>query len=511
MQRGRLDEAAAAIEALKRRNEGIADVWALDGEIAIRQRRMSDAVTAVDRAAALEPDIADRHIQRARCYVIAGNIDEAKVSVLRALQYDVDRLDHLLVLGGVLVRCDEHEKALGIYEAAQRAAPDNADVYRGLASVYRFLGRSNDAETACDRALELDASDYESAGMRSSLRKQTPENNHVEDLLAMAQSGFRSWRGEVHVCYALAKEYEVLGAYELSFSWLSRGAQRKRQHTRYDLADDVGIFAALKDAFTADVIASYRGRGHDSDEPIFVLGMPRTGSTLVERIISSHSQVQSAGELSTFSIEMVRMVNERNQAVDRLALPAHAAVLPMRELGQRYLDGVAPARDGSPRFVDKLPLNSLNIGLIHGALPNAKIVHVMRNPMDACYAIYKYLFKHGYPFSYDLTELATYYGHYADLMDHWRELLPNGRIYHIRYEQLVDDLPGEARRLIDHLELGWEQDCEDFHTTEHATTTGSASQVRQPVYRSSIGKWRRYEKQLEPLAEALAARGLTDD
>jgi hypothetical protein len=324
----------------------------------------------------------------------------------------------------------------------------------------------------------------------------------------MANAGIRNWRGEVHVCYALAKEYEDLGDYEPSFSWLSRGASVKRQHTRYDINDDVQIFGALQEAFTADVIASFDGTGHVSDAPVFVLGMPRTGSTMVERIISSHSQVQSAGELSTLSVEMVKMVNECNQSVDRLALPAHAAALPMQELGQRYLDGVAPARDGSPRFVDKLPLNSLNIGLIHGAFPNASIIHVIRNPMDTCYAIYKYLFKHGYPFSYDLAELANYYAHYVALMDHWRAVLPAGRIYDIHYEQVVTDLAGEARKLIDHLGLAWEQGCEDFHASEHATTTGSASQVRQPVYQSSVGKWRRYEKQLEPLSNALAERGV---
>jgi hypothetical protein len=240
--------------------------------------------------------------------------------------------------------------------------------------------------------------------------------------------------------------------------------------------------------------------------------MPLTGSTLVERIISSHSQVQNAGELSTLSIEMVKMVEEqRAAAVDRLALPEKAAALPLQELGQRYLDAVAPARDGSPRFVDKLPMNSLNIGLIHGAFPNARIVHVVRHPMDACYAMYKYLFKHGYPFSYDLSELASYYSHYYALMAHWREVLPRGRIYDVHYEAVVDDVSGQARSLIEHLGLPWEPACETFHASQHASTTGSASQVRQPVYRSSVGKWRNVEAQLQPLADALGAQGIPVD
>jgi len=512
MQQGRLAAAAAAVEQLKEGNRDIADVWALDGEIAIRQRRIADAIVAVDRAADLEPGIADRHIQRARCYVIAGDTDEAKVSARRALEFDISRLDHLLILGGVLVRCDEHDKALRLYEQANRLDPDNADVFRGLASVYRFLGRTDEAESACDLAIQLDPHDYETIGLRSSLRTQTDDDNHVPALLELAKAGTRNWRGQVHVCYALAKEYEDLADFEQSFTWLTRGAQAKRRHTKYDVEDDVRIFAAIRNAFSADVMAEYEGGGHLSDAPIFVLGMPRTGSTLVERIITSHSQVQNAGELSTLSIEMVKMVGEQSgAAVDRLALPQKAAALQLRELGQRYLDAVAPARDGSPRFVDKLPMNSLNIGLIHGALPNARIVHVVRHPMDACYAMYKYLFKHGYPFSYDLSELATYYGHFHELMTHWRNVLPQGRIYDVHYEAVVDDVDGQARLLIDYLGLPWEPACETFHASKHASTTGSASQVRRQVYRSSVGKWRNFAAQLRPLADALSARGIAID
>jgi len=266
----------------------------------------------------------------------------------------------------------------------------------------------------------------------------------------------------------------------------------------------------LKDAFTSEAIDRFRHSGNESKEPIFILGMPRTGSTLVERIISSHSEVQSAGELSSFSIEMMKMIDEMSggKPVDRLELAKRSTELSLGELGERYLEAVEPIREDTRYFVDKLPLNSLNIGLIFGALPNAKVIHVVRDPMDACYAMYKYLFKNGYPFSYDLAELAAYYTEYFRLMQHWREVLPDGWIYDVRYEDVIEDSLGESRRLLEHLDLSWEDDCESFHVSEHAATTGSASQVRKPVYGSSVGKWRNYERQLEPLRLALEKSGI---
>jgi tetratricopeptide (TPR) repeat protein len=470
-------------------------------------------MAAVDRAVELEPDLPDRHIQRARCYVLVGDTDQAKVSAEIALQHDIQRLDHLLILGGVLVRCGEQQAALQVFLKAKETSNDSADVHRGLASVYRFLGQLGEAEVSCEAAIRLDPHDYEMIGLRSSLRTQSSRNNHIKSLTDLERSGLKNWRGVVHVAFSLAKEYEDIGEYQESFKWLNHGASTKRRNTKYDLEDDLKIFGALTRTFSADVIAKYQGTGTTSKEAIFVLGMPRTGSTLVERIISSHSMVQSAGELSVFSVEMMKLVEElaTGQKVDRLKLAEFASQIDMRRLGERYLEVVARGRDGSARFVDKLPLNSLNIGLIHAALPNAKIVHVVRNPMDACYAMYKFLFKNGYPFSYDLEELAAYYTEYYRLMEHWRRVLPEGKIYDIVYEDVVDDLPGQAAKLIDYLGLPWEASCKEFYRNEQSATTGSASQVRRPVYRSSVGKWRYFEKELLPLKNAFEKAGIPID
>lgn len=512
LERGELDAARQSVESLMAAHAGVGDLWALAGEIAIRQGRLADALAATARALALEPRLPERHVQDARCRMLAGDAAGARDAARAALGLGVRRLDHLLVLGGVLVRCGEQQSALEVYRQASSIAADNADVQRGLASAYRFLGDVRNAEAACDAAIRLDPEDYETVGLRSSLRAATPESNHVDALQALLSRGIRNWRGEVQVAYALAKEFEDLGDDVRSFANLERGAMLKRRHTRYDLEDDLRIFPALEAAFSAARMAK-ASDGHRSDAPIFVVGMPRTGSTLVERIISSHSAVQSLGELSTLSIEMMRLVEEGQGGakLERARLPELAAALPMHKLAERYLAGVAPLRDARPRFVDKLPLNALNVGLIHLALPNAAIVHVLRHPMDACYAMYKYLFRNGYPFSYDLGELAAYYAAYHRLMAHWRAVLPAGRMIEVRYESLVEDLPREARALIARLGLSWEPACESFHENRNPSMTGSASQVRRPVYATSVGRWRRLARELEPLRRALSERGVPVD
>lgn len=509
LQRNDLAAARRAVKTLRAAHEDVGDVWALDGEIAMREGRIQEAIAAVDRAAALEPGLAERHVQRARCRVIAGDIAGARESAAKALQLGVSRLDHLLVLGGVLVRCGEQQEALEVYRRAEARAPANADVQRGLASVYRYLGEIEKAEAACDAAIRLDPEDHETIGLRSSLRTFTPEDNHIDELRAREARGTKSWRGAVHLSYALAKELEDLGRHVESFECLQRGAGIKRRHTRYDLKDDLAIFPAIREAFSPARMSA-PADGHDTQAPIFVVGMPRTGSTLVERILSSHGQVQSLGELNTLSLAMMRLVEQGQGGarIDRARLPQLAAALPMRALAERYLQDVAPLRDDRPRFVDKLPLNSLNIGLIHLAMPNAAIVHVVRDPLDACYAMYKYLFRNGYPFSYDLEELGAYYAAYYRLMDHWRAVLPPGRIYDIRYEDVVDDLPGEARKLIAHLGLQWDPRCEAFHANRSPSMTGSAAQVRRPVYATSVGSSRSVERELAPLRRVLAERGV---
>ena len=509
LRQGRLPQAATVVQRLKGNHAASAAVWALASEISLRQGKLDLALDEIDRAVGLDKGNSRRHVQRARCAVLAGLVPDAKASVASALKRGVTDADEFLMLASVLVRCDDHQGALGMYREAEAIQPDRNELQRGMATVFRFLGRLDEAETACDRAVAIDPHDYEMLNLRSSLRRQSRKNNHVEELKGLLGRGVKDWRGAVQVSYALAKELEDLERYDEAFRYLAQGASLRRRNTKYDVVDDVRIFGAIENALTGEAIRRARGGGDPSAAPIFVVGLPRTGSTLVERIVSSHSQVRTAGELNDFAIELLKLVGKNDgRQPDRLDLPAASLQVDMKALGANYLTAARERVPGAARFIDKLPLNSLYLGLIHLALPNARVVHVERHPVDTCLAMYKYLFKNAYPFSYELDELATYYIEYHRLMAHWRSVLPEGWMHDIRYEDLVRDQRGVTAELLDYLGLAWEDACLDFHLNVQPSTTGSASQVRQQLYDSSVGRWRAFEKHLGPLIGKLAQAGV---
>lgn len=513
MQQGNLPAAEATIAQLKTSHDSIAAVWALASEISLRQGKIRHAWTEVNRAVDLDGHNTRRHVQRARCAVLAGFVTEAKQSVGAATKAGVTDVNDQLMLASVLVRCDDHEGALAWYKKAEAIQPNRNELQRGMASVYRFLGDVKQAEQACNKALTIDPHDYEMLNLRSSLRKRTKDNNHIRELKDLLGKGIKNWRGAVQVAYAVSKELEDIENYDEAFEYLEKGASLRRRNLKYDLKDDIKIFSAIINAFSKEAVEAAVGHGYSSDAPVFILGLPRTGSTLVERIISSHSRVITAGELNDFALELLKLTGAGNNGKQpaRLDLPKASLAVDMHSLGQNYVNTVRPLIEDTPRFIDKLPLNSLYIGLIYLALPHARVVHVNRHPVDTCFAVYKYLFKNAYPFSYDLDELGDYFIEYHKLMEHWRKILPDGWMYDIQYEDIVSDQKKATEKLLDYLDLEWEDSCLEFYLNEQASTTGSASQVREQLYKSSVGKWSYYEKQLAPLMDKLKNAGINID
>jgi hypothetical protein len=247
----------------------------------------------------------------------------------------------------------------------------------------------------------------------------------------------------------------------------------------------------------------------DCEEPIFIVGLPRTGSTLLERMLGSHSDVFAAGELQNFAIELVKLAKSTfaGERLDKLSLVNKSTRLDFSALGANYLDSTRPRTGSSRFFIDKMPLNFLYIGLIHLALPAARIVHLTRHPMDACYAIYKTPFDQAYPYSYDLQDLGRYYIAYRQLMDHWHAMLP-GRVLDVAYEDLVSNTEGTIRQVLEYCDLEWQPACLDFHQSLAPTNTASAAQVREPVYTSSVAKWRHVEEGLAPLRTMFEQAGI---
>jgi hypothetical protein len=295
---------------------------------------------------------------------------------------------------------------------------------------------------------------------------------------------------------------EDLGDHAESFVWLKRGADARRAALSYQVERDVEAMALIAEVFSAEKLAT-PAPGASYARPIFIVGLPRTGTTLIERILGMHSQVTALGELTELPLAVTRAAagGQKSETIRRAGAADFAA------FGRDYLRAVAGYQAPRPITTDKLPSNFLYIGMLRLALPRARVIHVRRNPMDSAYAIYKTLFRMGYPYSYDLGDLAAYHAAYDRLMAHWRAAAP-GFVVDLQYEDLATAPEATARALFERLDLNWEPACLDFHRDTGPVATASAAQVREPVHRGSVDLWRRYEAGLAPFAAKLRALGV---
>jgi tetratricopeptide (TPR) repeat protein len=465
----------------------------------------SRALERIELALKKHPESATLLVQKALCLRDLRRMPEALVVAAHARPsawHDPQALD---ALGAFYSLAGEQQRALESYDRLLTIAPNNPSTHLNRAAVRRFLGDLGGAECDYDRTIKAQPSDFEAYFNRSELRVQTSDRNHIRELDALLQRPISSWRGEVQLRYALAKEYEDVGEYPRAWEQLSRGAALRRRHLQYDVRADLDAVERICSAFPTTPPVE----GYPSTEPIFVVGLPRSGTTLVERILSSHSMVSGAGELDHFAQALVAAVRRKTgrEDIPRKELIEHSARLDFRELGTDYVERTRPTTGLTPRFTDKMPLNYLYCALIRHALPKARVVHVARHPIAVCHAMYKTLFKQGYPFSYDLEETGKYYIAYRRLMKHWLETLPEF-IYHISYERLIADQEGETRRLLEFCGLEWEDGCLAFERNPAPTTTASASQVRRALYNSSVSLWRHYSNELRSLQRQLAGAGI---
>ena len=313
---------------------------------------------------------------------------------------------------------------------------------------------------------------------------------------------------QINLHFALAKAYADLRRHELAFRHLLAGNALKRRQTEYDEAVTLGKLARSRAVFTPELVGGLRGFGDPSRRPVFIVGMPRSGTTLVEQVLASHSQVFGAGELEHFSRAAASVCEPSGATVPYPEMLATITGERLRVLGTRYLasaSAVAPRAAAAERITDKMTANFRLVGLIHLALPGARIIHVRRDPADTCFSCFSKLFAGEQAFTYDLGELGRYYRAYEALMAHWRAILPPDAMLEVQYEELIADFEPQARRLLAHCGLEWEDACLAFHKTQRPVRTASATQVRQPIYRSSVGRWRPYEPWLGRLRNALGA------
>jgi tetratricopeptide (TPR) repeat protein len=513
MQQGKMREAIAGSQQLNQQFPQFASGWYTSSQVAAKLGNPTVALRAIENALRLQPEENRWKLQQAFCLADSGQIIPARDIALALHKEKLSSGYQCASLGLLMSRLSMQERALAHYQRAISLEPELGEHYYNIAAVHRFLGNFDEAELALAEAIEKNPEDFEAYKLRSDLRRQTPQRNHIDSLGLALKKYADKPRAAVQLHYALAKELEDVGQWQQSFVHLQQGASTRRKLMRYDVQGDLDTMAKLQEVYQPPMFD--RGtEGCNNPDAIFILGMPRTGSTLLERIIGSHTKVYAAGELNNFAVEMMRAVprpttaaassNSINSKTERVAQSAH---IKFSELGKNYIASTRPATESAQRFIDKMPVNFLYTGLIHLALPQAKIIHMKRQPLDACYAIYKNLFGDAYPFSYHFGDLARYYAAYEKLMEHWHSLMP-GAIYDIHYEDLVADTEGQSKQVLEFCDLSWEPGCLQYYKNSAASTTASASQVREPVYNSSVGKWRHYSNELQPLIELLQNEGV---
>lgn len=513
VQAGRYDDALAMAGELTRTAPALPDGWFAASHINFRLGRRERALRAITRANELIPWFPPWQLQELVCLEACGERARAITLGRKLLEEILPDPHFYATLSGTLFSLQQFEAARRAQQKALALQPDHAAFHLGLASIELALGDLAAARASCERCLALAPNDPEALYFHAGLGRKSPADNNVPALLEALAHPPPGRAAHARLMFALAKELEDLGRHEESFQHLARGAGLFRTTLDFDIDDEVRFLEAIAGSWTHEQVwRDLPATGHQPHSPIFVVGLPRTGTTLVERILGAHSQVRSAGELPDFGRLLGQMMDElpETMAGSRAEMVAHSTGLDFAELGRRYLEKVTPLAGGAPNFIDKLPQNALYLGLVHRALPDARLVLVWRHPMDTCYSMFKQAFANTFPFSYELEELARYYVAHQQLMRHWIEVLGR-RVHVVHYEDLVADQEAESRRLLDFCGLAWEPGCLDFHRSPAPATTASASQVRNAIYRSSVGKWRHYRDGLQPLEQHLRAAGCLDD
>lgn len=470
----------------------------------IEHEREDDALKVLGEALNVDGKHVPTLLQVARTQLHKGNVSQAEQAVRLALKYDAEKPEGYVVLGQVLHDTDRFVEALGAYEKALALNSDLAEAHNYYGICLKSTGRLDEAKAAFVKSLELNPRAIGVYSNIADLEKFTADHPilaKMQELVAEAEDPMSDHFMSLH--FALGKAYDDSGEYEKAFSHFKTGATMKRAKLDYDEAATFAFFDRIKEVFSRDFLASRPSEGNPSTAPLFIIGMPRSGSTLVEQILSSHPDVFGAGEIKVFSRQL-HGLRSRFPALPKypdIALKMNDAQY--RIVADGYLAAVSQLAPKALKITDKLLTNYYFAGMLHIMFPNARFIHTKRNPVDTCLSGFTKLFKDDMPHSYDLGELGRYYRKYESLMAHWESVLPEGVLKTVAYENVVGDLDTAAREIVEFAGLPWNDACLAFHKSERPVKTASVVQVRKPVYSSSVERWRRYGSDMNPLLNAL--------
>jgi len=492
-----------AREFLKREPANVSAIRVL-ADIGVKLGQFEDARRLLERCLELAPDFHLARHNYANVLVRLQRLEDADAEAEKLLAVEPGNPNFRVLKALVLVRMGRHEEALEIYEEVLRHYPKQGRAQMSYGHALKTVGRLEDAIEAYRACVELSPEAGEAYWSLANLKTFHFSDEDIARMRAQVTTEGGDPDDQSHIAFALGKALEDRGEFEESFHFYRRGNAIRAVNHRFNAKVNVFNTARQLRVFTPEFLDSLKGVGCPAPDPIFVVGLPRAGSTLLEQILASHSQVEGTTELTDI-IAISRRLAEKsrqNPAGKYPEILGQLAPERFRELGEGYIESTRIQRSDTPFFIDKMPNNFQHIGLIHLILPNAKIIDARRHPMACCFSGFKQLFARGQTFTYSLEDIGRYYRDYVILMDHWDRVLP-GRVLRVEYEDMVADTENQIRRLLDYCGLPFEEACLRFYETKRAIRTPSAEQVRQPIYTQGLEQWRNYEAYLGPLKEAL--------
>jgi tetratricopeptide (TPR) repeat protein len=496
--------AAALLREHLQEHAGDAPALYLLGEIAKRQRRLEQTLALWAQSVEAAPDFAPARFDYAVALLEAYRADMALAHAETLLKAESRNDDFRALKALALEGLDDYSGAEELWRALLAEHPDNAASWRRYAYVLRGLGKLDECIAALRRIIALEPNSGGAWWDLADIKSFRFGANDIAEMERRIKDASLQGPDRVRLHFALGKAYGNLKQYETSFGHYAKGNALQRATLQYDPEVLTAYVARSKRVFSEALFAKHAGQGRQDRDPIFVVGMLRAGSTLVEQILASHSQVEATRELTEMAAisQHLQKVAKQN-GYDYPGVLEHLRADVPPSLGGTYLENVKPhRRTDRPFFVDKMGANFAHVGLIHVILPNARIIDVRRHPLACGFSIFSQFFAKGQNSAYRLTDIGRHYRDYVELMDHFDRVLP-GRVHRLYYEDLVAEPESAIRRLFDYLELPFEESCLHFHKTERAITTVSAEQVRQPLYRGAVDHWRNYEPWLGPLKTAL--------
>jgi tetratricopeptide (TPR) repeat protein len=501
---GDLVQSESIVRAYLLKHGNHIEAMRLLAKIGLQRGVLDDAEILLEAVLQMDPTYRAARLDYARVLLERHKYKETKSELEQLLKLEPQNRQYRTLYATALVGLGEHEKSVGLYRELLRETPQAADLQLSVAHSLKTLGRQDESIEAYRAAASARPNYGDAYWSLANLKTYRFTDAELAAMRAEQASPATPEIDRYHLCFALGKALEDRGQFEESWSFYAQGNALKRAESRYR-GELIELNTRLQiEVCTPEFFSQRGGVGTQARDPIFIIGLPRSGSTLIEQILASHSQVEGTQELADIP-RMVIDLQGRVPDLDNPRYPGVLADLPPDEflrLGEKYLADTRVYRTDRPYFIDKMPNNFRHIGLIHLILPNAKIIDARREPMACCFSNLKQLFANGQEFTYSFDDIARYYRTYLQLIEHWDRVLP-GKILRVEHESVVDDLEGSVRRILDFCGLEFEPACVEFHKTTRSIRTASSEQVRQPIFREGLEQWKNYQPWLGPLRDAL--------